>query len=343
MITFPTTVLVSSNGSATAGGKGFLGVYSVNNPQSAATVAPATLKTEGQFVVGLDTGRTKSYTTPTGTTASIQVRKFSRPIILNKVKEVAANNYAAPSLQQTTVTYSSSFVPIAGEEYVLRLIYKDVVGHPGQFTHSYRYTTTTNSQADIFNGLVKQINNSQNARVTASYSSSTLTLTAKEVDDNVGVDTVNSYSYVNFTAVFYEADSLGNSPVTGVTIKTTVGPDAGIGYWKTVRDREKWALGYAGIFNYIDYFGPKPELFVEEGVTYDQIVIKSSQPYHSPDNNYDKETDVMTEIYVQDGGQSAFWTGLNTLLGNVAKTFNSSGVYTATQSPSGAVGTGSPK
>jgi hypothetical protein len=295
MITFPNTVLIGTK--AAAGSKGYIDIYD----ESARTVLTASnALTLGKFVVGVDTGRTYNYIAPDGSKATVATRKYSRPIIIAKAKELTAENYAAPALEVTTITADASWTPISGEEYVLRIIYKDIVGHPGQFTQSYRYNVgPSDTAATILAGLAKQINNSKNARVSAVATTTTLVLTALEIDNNEGLVSINEFTYVNFVATFYEANSLGVQAVTGVSIVVTTPPTQGVGYWKTVRDREKWSLGYEGVTNPVDFFGPKADLYTEVGKQYDQVVIKSSQPYMSPDNNYIKETDVVTELYLE--------------------------------------------
>jgi hypothetical protein len=342
MVTFPNTVLIGS--AVAAGVKGHIDIYGSAYPgglamNSAATPQPiggaaisaSDATAAGVFVIGVDTGKKYSFVAPDGSNATISTRKFSRPIIIDKVKELSAENYNAPSTEVVTVTTTSSWTPISGEEYVLRLIYKDIVGHPGQFTQSYRYNVTPgDTRNTILAGLAKQINNSKNARVTAAVSSDNLVVTAKEVDNNEGLFSVNEYSYVNFVATFYEADSLGVQPVTGVTIDVTTTPNQGVGYWKTVRDREKWSLGYEGVTNPVDWFGPKADIFTEANKAYDQIVIKHTQPYHSPDNNYDKETDVVTELYVENTSDtliSGFITKLDSIFPAKFLNINASGQY----------------
>ena len=61
------------------------------------------------------------------------------------------------------------------------------------------------------------------------------------------------------------------------------------------------ALAYKGITYRTTWPIVKPELNVNLSSTYDTLVIESTNSYQSPDNQYVKETDVATEVYVAAG------------------------------------------
>lgn len=232
--------------------------------------------------------------------------QYSNIIGRDEIKhvEVIKDNDASNAQEAVwTVTFNSI---VAGNRYVLRIVYKDMFELPGQFTHTYEYIaksgdTTTNLAAN-FKALIDK---HSGARCTALASAAVLTLTAKVKDDNEGKNSINEYSQVYMQPFVYMNDysktgfAMGMKTDANVTIANTTLAKPGTGNPKIVRDREKQALGYRGITNRTWFPVIMPDLNVDLSKVYASIVIESERKYQSPDNQYIKTTPVATEIYVE--------------------------------------------
>ena len=138
-----------------------------------------------------------------------------------------------------------------------------------------------------------------------------LYLVAKEVTPNgfgtQGKEAITLYSQVMPVVVTFTTivDSRFNSAKAsyGAVITTTTGkPGKGNPY--IIRDREQAALAYKGITNRITWPIIKPELNVNLSETYDELIIELKKKYQSPDNQYEKETKLAIECYVENGATS---------------------------------------
>lgn len=234
-------------------------------------------------------------------------------------------DYEAPVEEKIEIDLTSA-KPVIGHRYVLRIVYKDMYEAPGQFTHTYETVATTETADDLGNALLKKINKHANRRVSATFASHKLTLTALPKDDNEGVYSLNEYSVVSMEASLYvtiPGALLSNIPeaVPGATIKKTAGKP-GKGYWKQVRDMEVRMLGYKGHVFTDAYPIVEPKRNVTEGAKYDYITIENDNLYLSPDNQYIKTTPLTTELYVEESANlsasqfvknlKAFITGVDT-------------------------------
>lgn len=236
--------------------------------------------------------------------------EFSNKIQKNKKINCVLQTYVAPTEDKVVINLANAALVI-GHRYVIRIIYKDIYEHVGQFTHTYEYVATTETAQDMANEFVKIINKHPGRRVTASTTGSdkSITLTAMAKDDNEGLYSINDYSTVNMEVVFYytiPGALLSNVPtaVSGATITKTQGTP-GKGYWKQVRDREKYNAGYKGHVFIDAYPMIIQKHVVEEGTTYDYLTIENDNSYLSPDNQYVKTTPLTTEVYVKSGSLSA--------------------------------------
>jgi hypothetical protein len=234
-------------------------------------------------------------------------------------------DYEAPVEEKIEIDLTSA-KPVIGHRYVLRIVYKDMYEAPGQFTHTYETVATTETADDLGNALLKKINKHVNRRVSATFASHKLTLTALPKDDNEGVYSLNEYSVVSMEASLYvtiPGALLSNVPeaVPGATITKTAGKP-GKGYWKQVRDMEVRMLGYKGHVFTDAYPIIEPKRNVTEGAKYDYITIENDNLYLSPDNQYIKTTPLTTELYVEEAANlsasqfvknlKAFITGVDT-------------------------------
>lgn len=262
-------------------------------------------------------------TKPDGTTEQKANIEFSNAIQKDSNPSAVIGTYVAPVQEKIVITLKNATI-VAGNRYVLRIVYKDMFEDPGQFTHTYEVFAESATAADLATAIVKKINKHANRRVQASASAAVITLTAMEKDDNEGVYSINEYSVVSMDASLYETIPgalLSNFPkaVAGVTIVKTPG-NPGKGYWKQVRDREARQMGYKGHV----FTGAYPEVEqvrkVVAGDTYDYATIENDNLYLSNDNQYIKTTPILTELYVKAGtlNNSVLAKGLQAFISGVA-------------------------
>lgn len=224
---------------------------------------------------------------------------FSNPIKKDSKPRMHVSVHVEPEEEIITIDLANATV-VAGHRYVLRIVYKDIEGAPGQFTHTYEHYATSDDAAELLAALLKKINKHANRRVSASAEGTKMTLTAMAKTDNEGVDSLNEYSIVNMEATMYETvpgQLLSNIPESfGEVIEKTHAVH-GVGYWKQVRDQEVRFMGYKGMV----YTGTFPEMKQDmktvEGTQYDVITVENDNLYLSNDNQYIKTTPMVTEVY----------------------------------------------
>lgn len=259
-------------------------------------------------------------TKPDGSTEQKANIEFSNAIQKDSNPSAVIGEYEAPVQEKVVITLTSATI-IAGNRYVLRIVYKDMYEDPGQFTHTYEVFAESNDATALAKAIVNKINKHANRRISASNSAAVITLTAMEKDDNEGVYSINEYSVVSMEVSLYETIPgalLSNFPkaVAGATIVKTAGK-AGKGYWKQVRDREARQMGYKGHV----FTGTYPEVEqvrkVVAGDTYDYATIENDNLYLSNDNQYIKTTPILTELYVKKGTTKL----AETVLGKGIKSF----------------------
>lgn len=262
-------------------------------------------------------------TKPDGATEQKANIEFSNAIQKDSKPSAVIGTYVAPVQEKIVITLTNATI-VAGNRYVLRIVYKDMFEDPGQFTHTYEVFAESATAADLATAIVKKINKHANRRVQASASAAVITLTAMEKDDNEGVYSINEYSVVSMDASLYETIPgalLSNYPkaVAGAAIVKTPG-NPGKGYWKQVRDREARQMGYKGHV----FTGAYPEVEqarkVVAGDTYDYATIENDNLYLSNDNQYIKTTPILTELYVKAGtlSNSVLAKGLQAFISGVA-------------------------
>lgn len=225
---------------------------------------------------------------------------FSNEIKKNSKPSAVIGRYVAPVEEKIVITLTDATI-VAGNRYVLRIVYKDMYEAAWQFTHTYEVYAESATAADLAAAIVKKINAHKNRRVQATVSSAVITLTAMPKDDNEGVDSLNEYSVVTMEASLYETIPgalLANQPkaVAGATIAKTVG-NPGKGYWKQVRDAEVRNMGYKGHVFTGAYPSVEQTRKVVEGAGYDYAIIENDNLYLSNDNQYIKTTPLTTEVY----------------------------------------------
>jgi hypothetical protein len=254
--------------------------------------AGATVSDSDTIYIAEVTGDTYSYVTETGTSVT-GVKKLitSDPIEARNVKAYTGRAYSAIVEEVVTID-GSTFAPVVGTEYVLRVVYTDTYEKPGQVTASYRVKATTTSSDDLWVAFVAVINKHVNRRVVASGTTSLiLTGRAMPFDRTDDVNAIDEYYQVNFKAFLY-SNNFGDSTVT-----YTTRPFAGEGTWQRVRDVEKRALSYRGIMNRTVFPVQMPAMRTVKSSNYHAIVIEHDKTYTAPDS-YNKTTRLTTEIYI---------------------------------------------
>ena len=236
-------------------------------------------------------GDTYSYTNPSGTAITARKLLYSDAIDGAGVSKFSGAAYTAAT--EAVFTLSGSLTPVVGEEYVIRVVYKDMEEHPGQYTYTYREVATSTTLATLYTAFAAQINAHVGARITAAATTGpdVLTITAKAYNDNETVDSINDYKQVN-PKVFLFSDNFSS-----VVVTQTVYPTQGVGTWKLVRDEEKWSQGYEGQTNRTQFPVIGPDFRTVKSETYDVVVIKAENWFRSADGAL-KQTPITTKIYI---------------------------------------------
>lgn len=269
------------------------------NENKALIKTAAEAATASSLYVGV-AGSKINVTMPNGSVAQEANIDFSNEIKKNSKPSAVIDEYVAPVEEKIVITLTNATI-VAGNRYVLRIVYKDMYEAAWQFTHTYEVYAESATAADLAAAIVKKINAHKNRRVQATVSSAVITLTAMPKDDNEGVDSLNEYSVVTMEASLYETIPgalLANQPkaVAGATIAKTVG-NPGKGYWKQVRDAEVRNMGYKGHVFTGAYPSVEQTRKVVEGAEYDYAIIENDNLYLSNDNQYIKTTPLTTEVY----------------------------------------------
>lgn len=269
------------------------------NENKALIKTAAEAATASSLYVGV-AGSKINVTMPNGSVAQKANIDFSNEIKKNSKPSAVIGKYVAPVEEKIVITLTDATI-VAGNRYVLRIVYKDMYEAAWQFTHTYEVYAESATAADLAAAIVKKINAHKNRRVQATVSSAVITLTAMPKDDNEGVDSLNEYSVVTMEASLYETIPgalLANQPkaVAGATIAKTVG-NPGKGYWKQVRDAEVRNMGYKGHVFTGAYPSVEQVRKVVEGAEYDYAIIENDNLYLSNDNQYIKTTPLTTEVY----------------------------------------------
>jgi len=265
-------------------------------------VAGATKLDSDVIYICQGTSETFTYTNEAGTaiTAARKI-KISDPIEGAKLKKFVGNGYTAKAERTAAVTLTG-MTPVAGTEYFIRIIYKDMVEHPGQFTQTYRHVATAATAATVATlcaALVAKVNAHSGRRITATDNTTGITLTGLPIPECTGgLTDLNEFEMVNFDVRFLYVDSSGNWQIMASTSTTVTytGPTFGSGNWEQIRDMEKGQLGYEGITNRIYWPVKLPVVDTVKSATYNIIVIEHDKAYLSPDNQYIKQAPLSTIV-----------------------------------------------
>jgi hypothetical protein len=217
------------------------------------------------------------------------------------------------TVQQSATIDFGTLVPEIGEEYAIKIVYKDLYEHPANYSHTYRVTAATAVLADLVNAFVARIQADAKRRVNAANVAGDLVVTAlaKPLND------IDEYSQVTFE-VALSSDNYSND--TAVTITPAV---FGSGNPAQVRDAEKAALSHKGIINRISFLTKVPALKTDMSENYDLITVVYNRGYISADNQYPKEALMLTQVYLPDGSfnRASVLTPLNAWMGSLPRPF----------------------
>ena len=263
--------------------------------------AGATIADSDTIFIVQSTVDTYDYTNVAGTAVTGNRKiKMSGPIVGQTVKNFQGEAYSAKSEQTASVTLTG-LTPVVGTEYLVRLVYKDVNEHPGQFTHTYRHVAASATLDTFGAAFVAKINAHTGRRINATYTSGTdvILLTAREVPEGATALTdIDKFKMVEFDAFFNYVTSAGvweTIASTSTTI-TYVAASYGSGNWEQIRDLEKDVQANRGITNLIQHPVIEPTKDTVIDATYNMIVIEHEVPYQSPDNAYVKNAAQSTAL-----------------------------------------------
>lgn len=241
-------------------------------------------------------GDTYDYVNEAGSSVSgVRRYRLSDPIQGNAVTEYSGVSYTAPVEKEWSINFTN-FVPVINATYRIRLIFKDLPEHPGQSTKTYSYTATTATLDTEIAAIAALINADNYRKVDASYNTSTnvLKLTGRKWNNDNTVGAIDEYRQTNFS-VFLISDNFTNYTSSAATVN----PFPGAGYWKQVRDEEKWAEGYEGITNRTVFPVISPTMRTVKDQTYDTVVIRHKNWYTNV-QGVEEQVDITTKIFLPD-------------------------------------------
>jgi len=268
------------------------------NKSAIVGATPTVSSTDTIYIVqGMD--KTYDYVQPGGAAVTARAIRISDPIKGANVKSYIGDNYAAKAEKQVTVDFTT-FTPDPGTEYVVRLVYKDMVEYPGQFTASYRAVAQTNSAADLADAIADRVTRHKGARVVATAAAGVLTLTAKPIPEcTTSVEDVDKFTMVDFDTFVHYVDSDGNWKESGAVVTVTQEVTYGIGTWEAIRDQERSYLHGIGARNIMSYPYRYGDPQVVKDAAYDVIVIEHDAPYVAPNNQGAEVMPIVTVIAFQ--------------------------------------------
>ena len=282
----------------TAGSTGLASGEIVVLDKNFAVLAPGkTIADTDIIYICQGTGDTFDYVNEAGTSVTSNRRLIlSDPIEGAKVRKYLGEAYSAKS-EQIDSWALAAVTPVVGTEYFVRIVYKDMNEHPGQFTQTYRIIADgTDADANLVDLLQAKINAHSGRRVNATSSTTTLILTGREISSCcTGLNDLEEFRMVEFESFINYIDSDGNWANAGGTLTRTAA-SYGSGNWEQIRDYENRALPYRGITNFTQYPVIKPDNFTVVDSTYNLVVIEHDRSYLSPDNQYVKQAPLTTVL-----------------------------------------------
>lgn len=280
---------ISVNGVADTGATGEICVLDSTKH----LLAPGSTITDSDTIYIARISRVGSFTDVNGLTRYPVV--YSAPIEGRKVRTYKGVSYTAASAKVATLA-ATGCTPVVGDEYVLRIVYKDFQSEtPAQYIKEYRVFSTSVVLQTLYNQFRAKIALDLEARFVAT-GTTTLIMTASAIPFASG--SIDPYKIVDFEVFFNHVVPASQLPEAAGAAITYTGGFPGVGVWQQIHDMEKQAKAYRGATNYTWF--PVPSVIntwdVDETKTYDLITIEHDLTYASPDNNYDKESKLVTVI-----------------------------------------------
>ena len=260
----------------------------------------ATVADSDTIYIAMGTTKTFTLTPESGSAITARKIKISDPIKANYVRSFIGKAYAAKAEQVATATITAA---TAARQYVVRCVYKDLYEHPGNFVQEWRYIAVAAdaTPATFATALAAAINADTNKRITASTNSADLILTANPIAGcTTSVNDIDEFSMVVFEPYITYVDSDGYE-VEFIDFVATTASSEGNGTWERMRDLEKSAWGYDGVYNRREFPIILPDFHTDKTLTYNLLVIEHEIPYKTPNNLYLETTQVKTIVAFHNG------------------------------------------
>lgn len=230
--------------------------------------------------------KTYDYVDPAGTSHTVRAVRTSDKIDGIHVRKYVKESYLAKAekavdVDLTGVTFTE------GLDYVIRLVYKDMVEYPGQYTASYRVTAgaaeTATTMGDKF---AVKVNSHKSARVTAVNAAGVVTLTGKPIPEcTSSIEDIDVFTQVDFDVFTHYVDANENwQEIPGISVSVSQQVSPGSGIWEVVRDMEKSFLNGIGERNILMFPVKFGEMKTVVGGQYDLVVFTHDAPYVAPNN-----------------------------------------------------------
>ena len=118
--------------------------------------------------LGLVSDKTLAVTSPVdGSVSDINLVQYTNYITPDAIVSLKVSSYSAP-VEDKIVISGGSITVTPGYRYVLRLIYRDLYEHPGQFTHTYEYIANSSDNAEsLLKAFATNINKDTRRRCVA--------------------------------------------------------------------------------------------------------------------------------------------------------------------------------
>lgn len=250
-----------------------------------------------------------------GAPVYVPVVKWSNEIKAADIKSLAVLNYMDDSEDKITVDLSNldvetlDLLQAGGIPVVLRLTFKDMPTRYRNWTESYDYITKPgDGPAQIVAGLASTITKqSRRARVYASVNGSKLVLEAMPYDDDNSKDSENFAAKVRFNAnMWYSNPQAAGFASSNKYQIGDITKEVGVTYpasAKLVRDRERTAQGYEGIFFRCNRLTDRfPAIVTDIDAKYSGFTLEFENMYRAADDIF-RKTKQTVEVYATDEGE----------------------------------------
>jgi len=281
-----------------------VGEILILDKNKAVMVAGTTYAESNEIYIAETLSETYSIVTEAGTSiANIKRILLSDAINGKNVNVYTGKAYVAKAEKTASVTFGTTTVTI-GTEYVIRIVYKDIKEHPGQFTHTYRVIATDTDATTLVIAFKAKINADSKTRVVASNNvATTLVLTGMPIPScTSSLNNIDEFYMVDFEVFeYYVATSGERTSLLATSAITYTEANYGIGTWEQVRDAEKHDLVTRGITNNVQFPVITPDFRTVKSTNYDTITIEFDQSYEASNLLNYKETPKLAKLFIVDG------------------------------------------